>query len=288
MSQRVRIGVLIGLVGLILAVLGFFALFQLFRRSLAPLPAPTQEAVPMENVVVASHSIRLGTVLRAEDLRLAQVPLDIAPQEALRDIEMATGKFVKTDLTEGEMLLQHHLADPTNVTHDIGFIIDENQVLFAFPANDLMSTLSVLQRGDLIDIFASISQEVPKAPQSEAQLGSITNEEETVTKNFTLDAMQRIAISAMVVDVIQQQQQQGTQLGEGQNNQQQQQQPQNVRVKAYLLTLSPQDALVLKYLIDNGAKFDLVLRNPTADQLFEVNPVTEEFIIDLYQLATMP
>jgi hypothetical protein len=55
-------------------------------------------------------------------------------------------------------------------------------------------------------------------------------------------------------------------------------------LKAYLLVVSPQDALVLKHLQDAGAEFDLVLRAPTSKEFFELNPVTSDYLNDLYQL----
>jgi hypothetical protein len=51
-----------------------------------------------------------------------------------------------------------------------------------------------------------------------------------------------------------------------------------------MLAMNPQDALVLKYLIDTGGNFDIVLRNPNANQLFELEPVFDEYLLDRYQL----
>jgi len=55
-------------------------------------------------------------------------------------------------------------------------------------------------------------------------------------------------------------------------------------VRAYLLVVSPQDALVLKHLRDAGANFDLVLRSPTSKEEFELSPVMSDYLNDLYQL----
>ena len=60
--------------------------------------------------------------------------------------------------------------------------------------------------------------------------------------------------------------------------------PSSVRVRSYLLILDPQDALLLKHLIDIGANFTLVLRAPNADQLFDLQPIISEYLIDRYQL----
>jgi len=41
---------------------------------------------------------------------------------------------------------------------------------------------------------------------------------------------------------------------------------------------------VLKHLKDSGAIFDFVLRSPTSNLLFELEPVTEDYLIDLFGL----
>jgi hypothetical protein len=56
--------------------------------------------------------------------------------------------------------------------------------------------------------------------------------------------------------------------------------------EALLFTVSPQDALVLKYLIDAGAVADLVLRAPGAEGPFTVEPVDVDYLIDRYQIPT--
>jgi hypothetical protein len=56
-------------------------------------------------------------------------------------------------------------------------------------------------------------------------------------------------------------------------------------VRAYLLALTPQDALTLKHLKDNGATYDFVLRAPTSTQLFELQTITTDYLIDRYEFA---
>jgi pilus assembly protein CpaB len=185
------------------------------------------------------------------------------------------------------MVLSHHLADPTNISGDVGYTINESQVLMAFPAADLMSTLGILKRGDVIDIFVTMDQEVRIIPEDEQQLAVTTENgnEETRTEFLTFDAFQRIDITAMVVDVIEQEQNNTPQLNPaGTPQPQPTPSPAQTRIRAYLFALQPQDALVLKHLNDTGATFDFVLRSPTSTQLFDVNPVTSDFLIDKFEL----
>jgi hypothetical protein len=157
----------------------------------------------------------------------------------------------------------------------------------AFPASDLMSSLSIIQRGDLVDIFVTMSQEVRVVPEGEEDLVVAEGEEEpTEVRTLTFDAMQRVEITALVVDIITEDQ--GTVAvplnTQGEQPPQPTPKPSDVKIKAYLLALLPQDALVLKYLKDSGATFDMVLRAPTSDQLFDLSTVTSDYLIDRFEL----
>ena len=277
MSERTRTGIIIAIVGVIVIVAGIFVLLNFVRQALAPLPAPTPVPIITEKVIVVTHDIEGGTVLRSEDLTAVDVPVELVPQNALRNTEGAIGRFTKVPMVSGEIVMSHHLADPTNVSHDLAFVIGEEQVLMAFPANDLMSSLNVLQRGDIVDILVTIQQSVPSQDVS-------TGEETEETRSFTFDALQLVEVTAMVVEVITERRSTGPALGVEGELTTPTPQPSEVQVKAYLLAISPQDALVLKNLEDSGAIFDLVLRSPTSTQLFELEPVLEEYLIDRYGL----
>ena len=282
MSRRVRIGILIAVVGIALAVGGLFTLNRIIRQSLAPLPPPTPRPEITTKAVVATHDLPLGSVLRAGDVKIVDVPVELAPAGVITDAEQVIGRIIKVSMVTGEMIMDHNLADPTNVNHDIGFIIGDNQVLMAFPAADLMSSLSVLQRGDLIDVFVSMSV-AGAAPEGEGGVA----ESEVIPGMVTFDAFQRTEITAIVVDIIQQEEQSGAQLPSVQGTPQPQPtpKPSQVKIRAYLLALSAQDALLLKHLKDAGATFDFVLRAPTSNQLFELQPIYSDYLIDRYELV---
>ena len=105
-------------------------------------------------------------------------------------------------------------------------------------------------------------------------------DEEKVEKQITFDALQRVGVTGQVVDVIQQEDQGGNPDLEGDEGSSSTQ----TVLRAYLLALDPQDALILKYLRDSGAAFDLVVRAPTSQIEFELNPVMDEFITEFYGL----
>ena len=289
MNRRIGIGIVLALIGIGVIVIGFLVLGGFIRQTLAPPSAPTPVAPITQKVVVTTHDITLGSLLKQEDLVLIDVPVELAPRSALTNIDMVIGRISKVPMVTGELVLEHHLADPTNVSHDLAFTLGANTVLVAFPSDDLMSGLDVVQRGDIIDLYVSAQEEIKPSSQALSPQG---NAPETTTRLFTFDALQRVGVTAIVVDILNQNTDEGTlpnaNVGQDTAVTQATPQPKDVRVRGYLLALTPQDALVLKHLQDIGGKFDIALRNPTSTELYQLNPVLMEYIIDKYQLNVNP
>jgi len=274
--------VLIVIVGLILVAVAIFAGVILMQRLQASkAPAPTEDTLKT-SVVVVTRDLALGDAITETDVTLSNVPVELAPRDAITSVEETLGKMIKTDLVQGEMLLQHNLADPTNNNQDLSFILSEDHVLFAFPADDLMSRESVVKRGDLIDIFATFQEKVKTVGETTTTTTGEPKEPEMRT--FTVDTMQKVSVTAMVLEVIQQEGN-ASPVPTGST---QPTPPPKTRTRAYLLALPPQDALILKHLKDTGATFDIVLRAPTSTVQFELTPVTDEYIVEYYGLEILP
>jgi Flp pilus assembly protein CpaB len=281
MGKTLR-GILFAILGIALIGLGIFAISLLLQKSagqiiIQPTSIPTVKTV----VVVVTHDMFLGDLIAQADVTTMEVPVEIAPRDAVTDTANAVNKFVKADLVQGEMVLQHDLADPTNKQQDINFILSDDHVLLAFPANDLLSQQSIIQRGDIVDIFATISAEVTRVG-TQGQTAPAATEEPPTVEQITIDAYQAVDITALVADIVTQDNNApapdvNNPPGRGQ-----------IVVRTYLLALKPQDALLLKYLIDSDAKFDMVLRAPTSRQTFELTPVTKEYLVELYGLNVLP
>lgn len=284
MSNKLK-AVLVILAGIILVGIGVFASYLLIQRFQAQQgPQIVQEEIIKTDVVVVTRDLFLGDTLAPADLEIASVPVEVVPRNAITDIEEAEGKIIKTDLVQGEMLLSHNLADPTNKNKDLSFILSEEHVLLAFPATDLISQEDIVQRGDIVDIFATFEQEIEQEEQIDPETGEPVEPE---MRTFTLDSLQRVDVTALVVDIIEQEAEGGGadflpgQTSEGDPTRE-------VDIRAYLLALQPQDALILKHLKDTGAIFDIVLRAPTSTVQFDLTPVTEEYIIEFYGLEILP
>jgi pilus assembly protein CpaB len=275
--------IFIVVVGLILVAVGIFASVLLMQRSQAnKSPAAVNETTVKTSVAVVTRDLFLGDMIAEADVKLVDVPVEIAPRDAIAILEGAVGKIIKTDLVQGEMVLSHNLADPTNNNHDLSFILSEDHVLMAFPGDDLMSRESMIKRGDIVDIFATFVEKVKTATDTTAPIPAATQEPET--KTFTVDTFQKVSVTAMVLEVLPQDE--NAVPLKGDTNQAVP--AAQTRIRAYLLALNPQDALILKHLKDTGAIFDIVLRAPTSTTQFDLMPVTEDYIIEYYGLEILP
>jgi len=279
LSNRTK-SLLVILVGVVLLGLAVYVSVLLYQRFSNPAPRTTaQGEVVKIQVVTVTRDLFLGDKLTQTDVQLVEVPVDLAPRGTVTQLADAVGKFIKTDLISGEMVLAHNLANPTNSNHDLSFILSDDHVMMAFPATDLMSQKGVIQRGDIVDIFATFKAQIDTVPDN-ANGTTIPGATDLVARTFTVDTFQKVGITALVLEVTTEENGQVFQNTEGE--------PVRPKIESYLLALSPQDALILKHLKDTKAEFDFVLRSPTSTIEFDLTPVTEEFIIEFYRLEILP
>jgi Flp pilus assembly protein CpaB len=270
--------ILIIIAGLVLVAIGVFASFNLIQRfRVSQAPTESEDQIVKTSVVVVTRDLALGDTITGSDVEISSVPVEMAPRTAISALDEAVGKIIKTDLVQGEMVLSHNLADPTNNNGDLSYILSDDHVLMAFPALDLMSREVMVQRGDIVDIFATFTQKVRTVGEITTVIGE---PQEPELRTFTVDTLQKVNITAMVLEVIDQDT--DTDVMQEENNQAES------RIRAYLLALNPRDALILKHLKDTGAVFDIVLRAPTSTVQFDLTPVTEEYIIEYYGLEILP
>jgi pilus assembly protein CpaB len=254
--------------GLVVALLaGLVGFMTLNKATVQRVGGPA--AAPEVQVVAAAHAVPIRSALRAEDVELRAVPVNAAPEGALREVAEAVGKISLVELYPGEAVLQQRLADPNVASKDgkLALALDADKVLMALPAADLMSRAGVLKPGDHVDLLYSLkfpaNRGVPGGVNGVAAANSGDKEELA-----TFSLLQNVIISAQVA---------GKTTDGSQNN---------AAPEGVLLALSPQDALVLKYMQDAGGTLDLVLRAPGAEQPFEADPVDVDYLINRYRIPT--
>ena len=155
-----RRGLILIIAGILIVVLGVLVIGRIMQGVFlpaAPLPAPTPVT---ESVLIAGRGVPVGTVLGPNDLTIINLPVELVPLNRLNDVNDAIGKVAMTSMVAGEMVLPHHLADPSNIVDStMAFAIGDDQVLMAFPIVDLMGSLNILKKGDLIDFLVTIESD---------------------------------------------------------------------------------------------------------------------------------
>lgn len=264
--------------GAVVALLAGLVGYLTLSRATAQQSAPASSGAPEVQVVAASQAVGVRSPLTENDLVLRSVPVNVAPEGALREVRAAVGKVTMTDLVPGEVILQQRLADP-NVASPNGrtaLMLAGDEVLMAFPAADLMSKAGIIKPGDHVDLLFSLQvptnrglSAVRTANGGSASAGSGAagggNSEEEQT---TFSVLSNLTISALVAGSA------PTEKGD------------IGAPLAYLFAVSPQDALVLKYVKDAGGTLDMVLRAPGAEQPADAEPVDVDYLIRRYRLPT--
>lgn len=196
MNPQLRIGLIIALIGIVLVGAGIFVALQLSNTNFfQPAPQPTQAPQTTLSIAVAANDLAAGSLMEETDITFISIPVQFAPRNTISDVAGASGKILKVDLVQGEMVLEHHLANPTDVIFDIPYILDDTHVLMALPANDLMSQEAIIKRGDIIDVLVSYQTVIQR-------VGDNGEEEEEKSQTVTFDALQRMSVTALVVEII--------------------------------------------------------------------------------------
>jgi len=259
--------------GLVVALLAGFVAFITLSRAVAQRGAEPVSA-PAVSVVVATRAIEVRSLLTSEDLELKELPVDAVPEGAVREVEDAEGKITLVALYPGEVILVQRLLDPNVIAADgrLALVVAEDEVLMAFPAEDLMSRVGVLKPGDHVDLLFSLDFPVNRGiaallgPEGAEEGGGAAAGQGEEQATFNL--LQNLTIGALVA---RRAPTGGTETG---------------APEAILLTVTPQDALVLKYVKDAGGILDIVLRAPGVERPFSTEPVDVDYLINRYQIPT--
>jgi pilus assembly protein CpaB len=232
------------------------------------------EVIPKVGVVVTTRAVAIRSLLSTADVELKQVSVDSVPEGALRSVDEAIGRMTTVALYGGEILVVNRLVNPTSIAGDgrTALLIANEQVLIAFPAGDLMSRIGILKPGDHVDLLVTF--DFPSATSGASQQGK---------SRVTFVVLQNLTIAAIIGG----QQATTTQpsnnlLGGGATTQVA---TTSTNPDALLLTVSPQDALVIKYLKDNGTIFDIALRAPGVDTIITTVPVDVQWLMDRFTIS---
>lgn len=241
--------------GILLALLAGLMTFQVVNRIAASAREESQNDIATVSVIVSTADIAPYVAINTGMVTLMDVPATIAPKDAIANIEDVVGMMTLAPVSLGEILVAPRLADPAHPDAPVLYTMNPNEVLITMPTSALAGQLGLLSVGMHIDI--AYTSEFGYEDEN----GEVSNDK-TLTSFLSL---QNLEIKGLMSRAV---------AREG-----------IVPVPdAILLSVDPQEALILKYLLDSGAPMDLLLRAPGNNALMTVSPVDEQYLIDYFQL----
>ena len=200
------------------------------------------------------------------------------PSGAAVQVQDVVGRVTMRDIAQGEVILMQDLTSAISGTHNLPFLLGDDKIAVALPADDILSKWGAVAPGDHVDVLFSIDVllETPLPDELLAMMEEGTPFS-VVERDQSLDKVSVLSLQNLeVLQVIEE-----PSAAEAQQQQQQQQQV-LLPPRALILKIDPQDALVLKYLLDSIGKVQLALRSPTNNTLFDVDPVNINYLMLRY------
>lgn len=310
----------------LLAILAGVVVFTVTRRAVplsGETPTPQPEG-PRIRVVVAARDIPRHTVIQETDVSVDEVQAELVPDEAmLGGVEGVLGRIAQRTITKGETLVADMLATYIPGSgEEVAFTTlgDQSQMVLAGEGQVLMAILLLelgrtqfLAVGNHVDLLVSLPQTdegvepgglmpprgiVPPAEgitSAESLMGLIRDQESQSVEGkeaspaqpdlITFYTIQNAEIAAIRYASGEVSKSGGFQLLPSGGDRDQEEVSVSIP-QALLVALDPQDALILKHLLDRGdTMIDIVLRAPTNDQLFDTQSVDRDYLYDRYKLS---
>jgi pilus assembly protein CpaB len=239
------------LLGLVLALATGGLVYNLLRQAVpaqsaaVTLPPTT---VPTRPIPVAGHELSAGTVISETDITFQDYPEALIPVGILTDTAEIQGQMLAEALQQGEFFRPAQMTG--NATGPLSKQISAEKVVVAFPVGDLLAQSKAIHEGDHVDLLLTL--DIQEESATETRAGKATN--------LTL---QNVKVFRIVRDAP--------------KDEQTQPEP-----KVILFEMSPQDAVIAKFVKDSGGTLDLALRSPLDTGTFDTQMINQDYLFDSY------
>jgi Flp pilus assembly protein CpaB len=243
---------------------------------------PQATPVPKQQVVVARNPIAANSILRADNVSLQDY--DEVPSGAATRVQPVLGMLALRDIAEGEPILMQDLMSPFSIaiTRNLEVLLGNDKIAVAYPADDILSQWGAVQAGDHVDVLFTLDV-LLETPMKLEDFPTTTDGQyiPLPTRDQSLDQVSVLTLQNLeVLGIIEEPQPEITE-----QTRQQQNQPATLPRRALILKIDPQDAVVLKYLLNSVGSIDLALRSPTNPTLFDVQPVNINYLVLRYGIV---
>jgi len=261
----------------ILAALGAGGLVYYLSLTQVPTAAavpPTTVAVatatplPREALVLAAHDILPRQLVTAADVVTREYPIGLAPDGAFHITSEVISRTATTQVFGGEILLARQFTEnqggPTDITSDQ---LPAGKVLVAFPASDILSSVDGVRAGDHVDILVTL----PVSGTTGTSAGGSTTGGRYQAAQATMQDVTVYSRGSPAQPVANTNGNGGT-----------------AASAVITFVVDHQEALILKYIKDSGGTVDLVVRSIKDTKEIATDPVSLDYLIELYHFANAP
>jgi Flp pilus assembly protein CpaB len=304
MQGRGRFFIILGVVLLVLAILGGVLIIVLQGGGIPGVPSaqPTEEgatevAPETRDVVVALQNIGEGEKIRPDAVGVRPVEVDKLPEDPILDPGTVISKLARRDIYQAEVLVDDMVIAVEDVQRLGGrasSLIPPGRVSIAIPVTQLAAVNYAIQAGDRVDVLISGSfVDVDPDSQIEMPLTFIGEEDcqpgcqivgEQVQRTFTQLTIDEAEVLGLGVwGAPPSGEEAAAPEGEGETAE-----AAGVPSSAFdsiILIVTPQDAAVLKYVLENRFLVDLVLRSREDRDPHKTEQVTLEYIMTRFSLS---
>ncbi|HMO57058.1 MAG TPA: Flp pilus assembly protein CpaB [Roseiflexaceae bacterium] len=254
MNRRSRSGWILFVLGLVLAIGAGALVYVVLQQQATTAAEEARRAalaefapVPTVSMPVAARAINIGTTLSAQDITTRDFPVDLVPSTAITRTEDLEGRIATRAIGAGELFSQSQFSDDS--TTGISQQIPQGRVLFTFPIIDLMAQSNLLRDGDRVDLLLTFP---------------VLDLAGEPTGNTTALTLQNIDLFRV--------------LRSGDAEQGAEAPP-----IALVFSVTPEDAVMLKFIKDIGGTIDFTLRSPLdRDNTFTPPPIDQRELQDRY------
>lgn len=232
-----------------------------------------EQVIQQQEVVVAIAPIAANNSIRADRVRLDAKDVAAIPSGAFVSVTDLEKAVAKRDISIGEIIVRDDVYIPDE--GDDGGIPDD-KVAVALPAEDILSKWGAVLPGDHVDLLITMDVilESPMYPWN------VRTQEElsfySVARDQSMDQVSVLTLQNLVVlQIIEEPLAEGQEDDEGQLTQ---------RPRALVVLADPQDAVVLRYLLDVDVVGNVTVakRSPENEALFNVQPVNINYLMLRY------
>jgi len=220
--------------------------------------------VPQRQVVIAATDIAANSVITRSQVTTATYPVDLVPADAITSIGAVINTTAKSNVFSGQILLQRQFLAAQGRT-GASVNIPPGKVLVAFPSTDMLNATGAVQPGDHVDIMISI----PISGTTRLDTGA---SEDTQLLPGQRALVSQVTLQNIEVYTVGQWTPPGQEANTDTKN----------ALKIITFVVDHQEALILKFVKDSGGTIDLAVRSAADNQNVQTDPVTLDYLVDLY------